>query len=91
MEKLELKLKAKHFKENIYEDIFDCACVRSAKEIFTDAKRITSGSDRITVDAYDHYYYPTYDYNMFKEDQEKAGKLNYFNDIIRILPLTKLI
>lgn len=80
-----LILKAKHFKDAMYEDICNCPLAKAGKEQFK-TDRVSEGAIELTINGIDHRH-ECYGDNKFKEDLAKAIDANYDETVIREIEL----
>jgi hypothetical protein len=92
-DQINLKLKAKHFKDTIFVNNTNCAIAKAAKEQFK-VEKVSEGIDTLYVrfsnfqeTEYKHEYYGDIDFN---QDLEIAKKHNYDDTIIRKIELNKI-
>ena len=89
MEKIELKLKAKHFKDTEYYSPCTCAIGKAAREYFGDEPNyIGEGVDELDVD-YKRYKHKPYYIQKFKWDKFKCKFV--FNNPERVIRTITLI
>lgn len=86
MEKLILK--AKHFKGTNYQDNFNCALCKAAKEQFKE-EFVSEGVDNIDIGK-TYYLHRQYRDGEFDKDKIKAKELKYSNTVLKTINLKKV-